>query len=350
MIRTRTGRAEILCLFGLITAGGLMVAVPTVAQETGQMREAQFFSSTLDRKFDYLLYLPPDLRLAAGGISVAVGSANAPRTGEAGQGARYPVLYLLHGRGDSMMDWRRVGPVLDELIRNEVIPPVIAVAPDAPGSERGGYYIDSTFDSPDADAVETAIISDLLPHVDASFPTIGGRHGRILVGYSMGGYGAIRYALAHADRFGGAIVLSPAVYTPLPPAESSTREFGAFGAGPQRFSAERYRELNYPSLLEAFPGGRAPLRFFVAVGDDEWRHPDPKEMMHDLDMEAHLFYTRASRISGIDAEFRVYDGGHDWDVWERGLREGLRRFATDLRMAPFRNTGSNAPAKPRTES
>ena len=47
----------------------------------------------------------------------------------------------------------------------------------------------------------------------------------------MGGYGAIRYSLAHPDLFGASIVLSPAVYVPKPPSDSSTREFGAFGKG-----------------------------------------------------------------------------------------------------------------------
>ena len=47
----------------------------------------------------------------------------------------------------------------------------------------------------------------------------------------MGGYGALRYSLAHPDLFGAAIVLSPAVYFPEPPSDSSTREFGAFGKG-----------------------------------------------------------------------------------------------------------------------
>lgn len=329
MIRPRANPAKLLLLFGLVAGGALIGAATAAAQETGDMRDARFFSPTLGRDLEYLVYLPPELRTAAD---------------------RHPVLYLLHGRGDRMQDWSRVAPLLDELIQAGTIPPVIAVAPDAAASSRAGYYVDSHYDAADAEALETAILGDLIPHVEASYPALSGRAGRFLVGYSMGGYGAIRYALGHSDRFSAALVLSPAVYTPLPPAQSSTREFGAFGVGARRFSEERYRELNYPALLEEFPGARTPLRFFIAVGDDEWKHPDPEEMMHDLDMEAHLFYSRASRVNGIDAEFRVYDGGHDWHVWERGLREGLRRFATDLRMAPFRASGSNAPAEPRTES
>lgn len=36
----------------------------------------------------------------------------------------------------------------------------------------------------------------------------------------MCGYGAIRYSIEHPELFAGALVLSPAVYTPLPPADA----------------------------------------------------------------------------------------------------------------------------------
>jgi enterochelin esterase-like enzyme len=53
--------------------------------------------------------------------------------------ACYPVIYLLHGRGDSMAAWTQLKGRLDELIANGEIPPTIAVMPDAPWSNRAGY-------------------------------------------------------------------------------------------------------------------------------------------------------------------------------------------------------------------
>ena len=67
----------------------------------------------------------------------------------------------------------------------------------------------------------------------------------------MGGYGAIRFSLAHPDLFVSSIVLSPAVYVPKPPDDSSTREFGAFGRGQRLFSTAIYKSLNYPEELRA---------------------------------------------------------------------------------------------------
>ena len=167
-------------------------------------------------------------------------------------------------------------------------------------------------------------MNDLIPHVDATYRTLSQREGRLVGGYSMGGYGALRYVLAYPQTFAGAIVLSPAVYTPLPPLDSSTREFGAFGIGDNLFDEKLYQNLNYPSLVADFEATSQRVGVFIAVGDDEWKHPNPEDQRHDLDLEAHLVFNTLSRVRNIEAEFRVYDGGHDWMVWRRGFVEGMR--------------------------
>ncbi len=285
----------------------------------GTFESHSFASATLGRDYRYTVYRPPAF------------DADAP----------YPTLYLLHGRGDSMGAWREAGPVLDQLIASGRMPAVIAVMPDAPAQSRAGYYVDSGYTGTDekalpAELTETAFFADLIPHIEVHFPVVRHRSGRAIGGYSMGGYGALRYLLAHADLFSAGIILSPAVYTPLPPTESSAREFGAFGSGQRLFDAETYESLNYPALLDDYSGGRHPVHAFIAVGDDEWKHPDPEDALHDLDMEAHLFYNRLSRRHGVNAEFRVYDGGHDWGVWRRGLEEGLVYMANHLRLSRYR--------------
>jgi len=253
--------------------------------------------------------------------------------GYEGSGLRYPVIYLLHGRGDNLSAWGRNKALLDELIAAGKMPAVIAVMPDAPSSSRGGYWVDSAYTKAELPGakVETGIIGELLPHVDASFRTIQHRNARALAGYSMGGYGALRYALVYPELFCAAIVLSPAVYTPLPPAGSSTREFGAFGSVNTLFVDEIYRAKNYPALLAGFAARNLPLRMFIAAGDDEYKNPDPAEAGNDIDLEAHLLFNRVSRVSGISAELRILDGDHDWAVWQPALREGLAYIAKSLR-------------------
>ncbi len=310
----------------LLVASTLLLLVLGVAPMRGQgagsiVLRTEFHSPTLERPYQYGVYLP---------------------AGYEDSGARYPVIYLLHGRGDTMDAWLNASDLLDEMIASGDIPPMIAVMPDMPSSERAGYYIDSQYEGTlyRAEPVESAFINDLLTHIDATYRTYTNREARLVGGYSMGGYGAIRYAMAHPELFAGALVLSPAVYYPLPPADSSTREFGAFGSGESLFDEAIYESLNYPALIEPLTESGLPLSLFIAVGDDEWKNPNPEDRMHDLDMEAHMFFNHVARVPNVRSEFRVYNGGHDWDVWRRGFEEGMRY------LAGFINTGDGAEASP----
>ncbi len=282
-------------------------AAVVIAREgpVGTLGNAKLASPTLGEEIAYRVYLPH---------------------GYDSSTARYSVLYMLHGRGDNLTAWSHVVDLLDQMIAAGKMPPVIAIMPDAPWSQRGSYYVDSQYTTEPfrGKPVESAFINDLIPHVDVTYRTIADRSGRAIVGYSMGGYGAIRYSLAHPDLFGAAIVLSPAVYTPLPPTASSAREFGAFGKGDDLFNDDIYQALNYPALLKAFEATRLQLAMFIAVGDDEVKNRLAEDQYKDIDMEAHLLYNRVSRMRGISAELRVYDGGHDWKVWRQGFSEGMR--------------------------
>ncbi|ROT32483.1 alpha/beta hydrolase-fold protein [Micromonospora sp. HM5-17] len=305
----------------LLLAAGLAGAVPGGAaasrERLGTLTTASAHSAALGGPIDYTVYLPygyTDRRNAE---------------------VRYPVLYLLHGRGDTMSAWTRVKADLDRMIAAGELPPVIAILPDAPWSSRGSWYVDSAYTGADDPGrpVETALTRDLVSAVDARYRTAAHRGARLVGGYSMGGFGALRYALAHPDLFANALVLSPAVYRPLPPSDSSAREFGGFGSGDQRFSDEVYQRLNYPALLPTLDPD-LPIRMYIAVGDDEWANPNPEDAVHDLDYEAATLYNAVRRSDAITAQFRVVDGGHDWDVWRPSFVDGLRELAPTLRATP----------------
>jgi len=287
-------------------------------QAEGTIQSHTISSIRPGRDISYQVYLPPEY--------------------EATGTKRFPVLYLLHGRGDKMSAWTTIKPELDRLIGNGRIPPVIAIMPDAPSSRRAGYYIDSQFTGADGlpagEAVETAFTQDLITHVDTTYPTRADRNNRIVAGYSMGGYGALRYSLVHPELFGAAIVLSPAVYFPLPPPDSSTREFGAFGRGAQLFDDGIYTAKNYPALIPAFAAKKLPLVLFIAVGDDEHALAEPTQASHDLDYEAHTLYNQIRRVPLITAQLRVVDGGHGWDTWRPTFVEGIEYVFNRPKVAP----------------
>ena len=295
------------------------VAAPLTAGAAGTVTAKTVLSASLHSDLPYLLYLPPGY--------------------DSSGATKYPVLYLLHGRGDKMAAWTTLQPDLDQLISTGRIPPVIAILPDATSSRRAGYYIDSQFTGsnepklPAGAAMESALTLDLVAHVDAIYPTRADRTHRIVAGYSMGGYGALRFSLAHPELFGAAIVLSPAVYFPLPPPDSSTREFGAFGRGVRTFDDAIYTSLNYPAMIPAFVAKELPLVMFIGVGDDEHALADPAEAAHDLDYEAHTLYNKIRRVPKITAQLRVVDGGHNWDTWRPTFVEGVQYVFRQLQPA-----------------
>jgi hypothetical protein len=122
-------------------------------------------------------------------------------------------------------------------------PDAIVVMPDAPWAGCGSWYVDSQYTGDDYPGrpVETAFTGDLVRHIDATYRTVHGGWARAVGGYSISGAGALRYVLARQDLFTAALVLRLA--------DSSARDYGAFGVGAQRFADERHEQLNYPALL-----------------------------------------------------------------------------------------------------
>ncbi|CAM3669357.1 alpha/beta hydrolase [Deinococcus frigens] len=225
-----------------------------------------------------------------------------------------PILYLLHGRQADCTIWTHEGHLaehLDEEIAAGRVPPLRAVMPDAGES----WYVDG----PEA-PLETAFFADFMPQVEARYPPVAGRRSRWLAGYSMGGYGALRYLLTRRHLFGAAVLLSPAVYSGLPPAESTIPGQGAFG---RPFDAARWTALNYPAQLVA---GLRPTSVFIGVGDADRAHSDPTA---NVEVQSALLHARLRGL-GVASHLRVWPGGHDWSVWRPALIEGLRTTAAWL--------------------
>jgi enterochelin esterase-like enzyme len=63
---------------------------------------------------------------------------------------------------------------------------------------------------------EQFVAHDLVAYVDAHYRTIPDRLSRGLVGHSMGGYGATRIGMKHADVFGSLYIMSPCCLSPRP--------------------------------------------------------------------------------------------------------------------------------------
>lgn len=214
----------------------------------------------------------------------------------------FPVLYLLHGRGRGYADAIRLLDRVRAAEESGVIGPRVVVGVDAPWSERAGWYTDSRHVR--GRPVSRALLDEVLPALEAVLPVRRDRRHRTVGGWSMGGAGALRFALLRPDAFGAVLALSPAVYRDLPPARSTTRAHGAFGDGEVLFSPERWHADGYPRLL-ARCDGVPRLRVALATGDAEV--PGREETSRLL---------CALRAAGAVAACRELPGGHDWRVWD----------------------------------
>ena len=171
-----------------VAVAALLLAAGADAGEI--RRELAAPSPALGRDIPYSLYLPD---------------------GHGSSAQRYPVLFLLHGLGGGEADWVTVGglgPTLDRLIAERAVPPMLVVAPGFGDS----WYVDNP-DPGGSGAVETAFLDDLVPWVDRAWRTGDKRESRAVAGLSMGGWGAMRFAMLRPDLFAAAASLSGALIT-----------------------------------------------------------------------------------------------------------------------------------------
>jgi len=108
---------------------------------------------------------------------------------------RFPVVYWLHGSRGGLAGIPRVAARVAAAIDSGAAPPCLVVFVN--GLVEGMYV-----DWKDGSApIETVVVEELVPHIDASYRTIATREGRLLDGYSMGGYGAARLGFKYPELF-----------------------------------------------------------------------------------------------------------------------------------------------------
>ena len=137
-------------------------------------------SASLRRQGSFYVYLPPSMRAAGA------------RSGE-GAGAKYPVLYLLHGNSQHATAFLEAGlqEQLDALIRTHAIPPMIAVMIQGGGGANNWRNLNGQY--------YESYVLEVQEIVDRMLPTIADRSGRAIAGVSMGGFGAMQLALDNPD-------------------------------------------------------------------------------------------------------------------------------------------------------
>ena len=140
------------------------------------------------------------------------------------RGRRYPVIYALHGYSVGAEQWSKEihVPQTIEGAFAKGAREMIVVVPDSKTVHNGSMYSSSVTTGD----FERFIARDVVSYIDGHYRTLPSRDSRGLVGHSMGGYGALRIGMKHADVFGSLYVMSPCCLTPraarqLTPAEEA---------------------------------------------------------------------------------------------------------------------------------
>ena len=199
---------------------------------------------------------------------------------------RYPVLYLLHGGGDSDESWSSVGRagfILDTLIAAGKARPMIVVMP-AGHTPKGGNPMSA---DPAQDPFTADLLRDVLPYVESHYRVVAGRENRAIAGLSMGGVQTLNIALTNLDRFS---------------------QIGVFSSG--WFPPVRERFVSTHQSLLAAPATKQAVRlFWHAAGVD------------DIARDNHRALVALLKQYGIANTYRETPGGHTWINWRDYLAE-----------------------------
>ncbi len=224
-------------------------ASPNCLKKAGQIEQKSLQTKQLPDPLDFRVYLPPCY------------------TKQPAQ--PYPVLYLIHGQSFNDDQWVRLGATTwaDQKIAAGEVSPFMIVMPR-----------DRNWGQPDEDSFGDVIIQELIPYIDATYPTLADRQHRRIGGLSRGGGWSVHLGLSRWDLFD---------------------TFG--GHSLAIFWTDSYVIEKW---LDAIPAGQMP-RIFMDIGDqDTPQIAESATWLEDL-------LTRR----GITHEWHIYQGYHDEKYW-----------------------------------
>jgi S-formylglutathione hydrolase FrmB len=248
-----------------------------------------FFSEALELGTSMTVVLPQPTQ-----AQIGIDSAAAPEQGP-------PVLYLLHGMSDDHTAWLRYTAIERYATQRGLAVVMPAVARSFYANEAHGHaYWD--------------FLSEELPAVVGRFLRVSdSREDTFVAGLSMGGYGALKWALRQPERFAAAASMSGALdvvaLATLPERNELPRRIYGGAPGPE--------EDLFALLADADPDALPSL--YVACGTED-----------------HLFagntrFVDAAYAKGLDVEVDFRPGEHEWGFWDTEIQKVLAWLPLDAR-------------------
>jgi S-formylglutathione hydrolase FrmB len=219
------------------------------------------------------------------------------------EGAKFQVLYLLHGAYGDYMDWMRLTSI-EKYAQNHKL---AVVMPSASNS----FYLDMYRGS----AYLTYLTEELPQFVSALFPISRKRENNFTGGLSMGGYGAVRVAYEKPENYAACASLSGGIDI------MNLMEKVESGSLPGPF---RWANLfEHPEKVE---GSDADLYSLIARRKAENR-PLPAIFQscgtEDFIYPSNQYARSRFEALGVDLTYEEHPGIHDWDYWDTNIQRVL---------------------------
>jgi S-formylglutathione hydrolase FrmB len=220
---------------------------------------------------------------------------------------RYPVLYFLHGLGDNEQTIFKGGGwgLIQDLRQKGQLSDFLVVTPEG----KRSFYINS------ADGrvhYSDFFIREFIPYIESHYSVRRERSARAISGFSMGGYGALRFAFAYPELFSSVSAQSAALITE-PPDQTMSGPLGAVFGNPIDL---RHWNQNSPIVLAK--RNRTSIRtsglsiYFNCGREDEFGFDKGVVELH-----------RQLQAEGIPHEYHLYPGNHGAEYFLAHLGEAL---------------------------
>lgn len=228
-----------------------------------------------------------------------------------------PVVYLLHGHSDDHTIWMRRTGI--ELYADTLAPEFAIVMPAVAKS----FYTDMKH----GDRYWTYISEELPEIMGSFFPLSNRRENTFAAGLSMGGYGALKLALNHPERFlacasfSGACDMGERIAGIMPDDSFSREMLDIFGSQEDFLHSEN--DLGWQA--ERVSKGKLIPQIYMACGTDDFLY------QNNLGFLDHL------KTLGLPVTWESTPGrAHTWDYWDEKVQVALKWFS-GIRMDALKN-------------
>ena len=256
-------------------------ATNTVADKNPQLQVIEVKSEKMGRSISNLVVLPE---------SYLKDSAD-----------HCPVIYLLHGFGDTYMAWQNHVDLTKYANQYNFI----LVCPDAQDS----WYFDSPIDP--SFQFETYITQELRNYIENNYRTVNDRKYRAITGLSMGGHGALWLAWRHPDLYGLCGSMSGAVdILTLKDRFKIDKRLGKYAANEASWKNH--------SVINLVPTLKNEQFIIIDDGTSDFLIKENRALHASLQQH------------NIKHEYSERPGRHSWDYWMKSLEIHLKAFNNQM--------------------